>query len=166
NLTAEGTILGTFQYMAPEQLEGKEADERTDIFAFGVLLYEMVTGRKAFEGESQASLIAAIMGKDPPPMAPLSPPALERVVRTCLAKDPDDRWQSARDLAREIRWIGTGSQADGGMVRAAGAIGSRAGTTESRRGAAVWKGAAALLAAAVMVLAVVVVRRAPVEAQA
>src|SRR5438105_1708549 len=99
NLTAEGTILGTFQYMAPEQLEGKEADARTDIFAFGAVLYEIATGRKAFEGASQAALIASIMGSQPAPIStvqPMTPPALDRVVRTCLAKDPDERWQSAR----------------------------------------------------------------------
>src|SRR6058998_3127818 len=99
NLTQEGTILGTFQYMAPEQLEGKDADARTDIFAFGAVLYEMATARKAFSGTSQASLISSIMGSDPPPVStvsPMTPPAFDRVVRTCLAKDPDDRWQTAR----------------------------------------------------------------------
>ena len=114
-LTEVGTVLGTFQYMAPEQLEGKDADGRTDVFAFGAVLYEMVTGRKAFEGKSQASLISAIMGSEPPPLstvAPMAPPALERVVRSCLAKDPDDRWQSAHDVAAELRWISeAGSQA-------------------------------------------------------
>jgi Tol biopolymer transport system component len=106
-LTEAGTLLGTFQYMAPEQLEGKDADARTDIFALGSVIYEMVTGRRAFEGKSQASLIAAILDHDPPPMTalqPLSPPALDRVVRTCLAKDPDERWQSAHDVMAELRW--------------------------------------------------------------
>jgi serine/threonine protein kinase len=115
-LTAEGTIVGTFQYMAPEQLEGKEADARSDIFAFGAVLYEMVTGRKAFQGQSQASLISAIMKDDPAPISslvPLSPPALDRVVRQCLAKDPEDRWQTARDLVRELRWISQSSSAAG-----------------------------------------------------
>ena len=114
-LTEAGTILGTFQYMAPEQLEGRDADARTDVFAFGAVLYEMLAGRKAFEGKTQASLISAIMGSEPPPLsalAPLTPPALERVVRACLAKDPDDRWQSAHDVAAELRWISeAGSQA-------------------------------------------------------
>ena len=107
-LTQEGTILGTFQYMAPEQLEGLEADARTDIFAFGTVLYEMTTGKRAFEGKTKTSLIAAIVDRDPPPIStiqPLTPPAFERVVKTCLAKDPDDRWQSARDVANELRWI-------------------------------------------------------------
>src|SRR5207249_2304386 len=85
NLTQEGTILGTFQYMAPEQLEGREADARTDIFAFGAVLYEMATGKKAFSGTSQASLISSIMKEEPAPLSalqPMTPPALERVVRT------------------------------------------------------------------------------------
>jgi serine/threonine-protein kinase len=108
NLTQEGTILGTFQYMAPEQLEGREADARTDIFAFGCVLYEMATGRKAFSGASQASLISSIMTAEPPSIVsaqPTSPPALDHVVRTCLAKDPEDRWQSAADIDRELRWV-------------------------------------------------------------
>jgi len=106
-LTAEGTILGTFQYMSPEQLEGKEIDARSDIFAFGAMLYEMVTGRKAFQGSSHASLIASIMSADPPPVStiqPMASPALDRIVRRCLAKSPDDRWQSAGDLQSELEW--------------------------------------------------------------
>jgi serine/threonine protein kinase len=108
NLTAEGTILGTLQYMAPEQLEGKEADSRTDIFAFGAVVYEMATGKKAFEGKSQASLIGAIMQTDPPPMAelqPMTPSFLDRVVKKCLAKEPDERWQTATDLLTGLRWV-------------------------------------------------------------
>jgi eukaryotic-like serine/threonine-protein kinase len=107
-ITADGTILGTLQYMAPEQVEGKEADARTDIFAFGVVVYEMATGKKAFEGKSQASLMAKILETDPPSMsalAPMMPPALDHVVKRCLAKDPDDRWQSARDICEQLRWI-------------------------------------------------------------
>ena len=107
SLTQEGTILGTFQYMAPEQLEGRDADARTDIFAFGCVLYEMATGRKAFIGQSQASVISAIMGSHPPSIstiAPATPPAFDRVVSTCLAKDPDARWQSAGDAARQLEW--------------------------------------------------------------
>ena len=113
SLTGEGKILGTLQYMAPEQLEGKDADARTDIFAFGAILYEMTTGRKAFEGGSQASLIHAIMGVDPPAISslqPMSPRALDQIVKTCLAKDPDDRWQSAGDLGRQLKIIQGGSQ--------------------------------------------------------
>src|SRR5580693_5566035 len=107
-ITGEGTILGTLQYMAPEQVEAKEVDARTDIFAFGAVVYEMATGRKAFEGKSQASLMAKILETDPVPMAtlaPMTPPALDRIVKRCLAKDPDDRWQSARDICEQLRWI-------------------------------------------------------------
>jgi Tol biopolymer transport system component len=115
NLTQAGTILGTFQYMAPEQLEGREADARSDIFAFGAVVYEMATGRKAFAGTSQASLIAAILEHEPPPVSsvqPMTPPALDRVVKKCLAKDPEDRWQNAADLGSELKWIAeAGSQA-------------------------------------------------------
>jgi Tol biopolymer transport system component len=114
-LTAEGTIVGTFQYMAPEQLEGKEIDARADIWALGCVLYEMATGRRAFEGDSQASLIAAIMDREPQSITalkPMSPPALDHVVKRCLAKDPAERWQSARDVVHEFRWIAeVGSQA-------------------------------------------------------
>ena len=110
-LTSEGAILGTLQYMAPEQLEGKDADARTDIFAFGMTVYEMVTGKKAFEGKSQASLIAAIMHVDPPALStlqPITPPALDHVVKTCLTKDPDGRWQTAGDVGRHLKWITEG----------------------------------------------------------
>ena len=114
DLTAEGTILGTVQYMSPEQLEGRDADARTDIFAFGAVLYEMATGKKAFNGKSQASLIAAILSSEPTPIStiqPMIPASLERVVQTCLAKDPDDRWQTAHDVMLELKWIAGGSQA-------------------------------------------------------
>jgi len=109
-LTLKGTILGTLQYMAPEQLEGKEVDARADIFAFGDMLYEMLTGRKAFDGKSQASLIGAILDHQPPPVTtyqPVSPPILDDIVARCLAKDPDDRWQTARDLKRQLEWVST-----------------------------------------------------------
>ena len=115
SLTEEGVIVGTFRYMAPEQLEGKDTDSRTDIFALGVLLYEMVTGRNAFNGASRASIIAAIMSSEPVPISalqPLSPPALDRLVRNCLAKDPDQRWQTAHDVGLQLQWIrDAGSQA-------------------------------------------------------
>jgi len=123
NLTAEGTILGTLQYMAPEQLEGKEADGRTDIFAFGAVVYEMATGKKAFEGKSQASLIAAIMGQEPRPMAelqPMAPPVLDRVVRRCLEKDPDERWQTALDVMKELQWVVEGGAQPTEAVPSAG----------------------------------------------
>jgi Tol biopolymer transport system component/predicted Ser/Thr protein kinase len=113
-VTAQGTILGTLQYMAPEQLEGGEVDARTDIFAFGVVVYEMATGKKAFEGKSQASLIAKILETDPPPISslqPMTPPQLDRVVKKCLAKEPEKRWQAASDISDELKWIAeSGSQ--------------------------------------------------------
>jgi len=115
-LTEQGTIMGTFQYMSPEQLEGKEADARTDIFAFGTVLYEMATGRKAFAGKSRASMIAAILERDPEPLstvAPSTPPALDRLIRTCLAKDPDDRFQTAHDLKLHLQWVTEGGSAVG-----------------------------------------------------
>src|SRR5215471_6336926 len=107
-LTGEGTILGTLQYMAPEQLEGKEADPRTDIFSLGAVLYETVTGRRAFEAKSQASLIASILEHDPPSLSIVlrpTAPSLDRVLRKCLAKNPDDRWQTATDLRDELKWM-------------------------------------------------------------
>jgi serine/threonine protein kinase len=110
-ITGQRTIVGTLQYMSPEQVEGREADARTDIFAFGLLLYEMATGRRAFDGTSQASLIGAILLTHPPPMRSLSalvPPALEKLVQRCLAKDPDERWQSARDLLWHLDFLDAG----------------------------------------------------------
>ena len=115
SITGERSILGTLQYMAPEQLEAKEVDARTDIFAFGAVLYEMATGKKAFDGKSQASLIAKILETDPPPISsllPMTPPGLDRIVKSCLAKEPEERWQNAADLARELKWIAdAGAQA-------------------------------------------------------
>ena len=120
NLTAQGAILGTFQYMAPEQIEGLEADARTDVFAFGALLFEMLTGRTAFEGKTRAGLLGAILKDEPPPVSrvqPRAPASLNRIVTTCLAKDPDDRYQSARDLLHDLKWVASGS-ADGVEVPA------------------------------------------------
>ena len=111
-LTDQGHVVGTLQYMAPEQLEGRAVDARTDLFAFGALVHEMATGRKAFEATSQTALITAILSAEPPSISalqPLSPPALDRIVKKCLAKDPDQRWQTARDLADALRWIGQDS---------------------------------------------------------
>ncbi|HXV61501.1 MAG TPA: serine/threonine-protein kinase, partial [Vicinamibacteria bacterium] len=113
DLTREGTILGTVQYMAPEQLEGKEVDARTDIFAFGAVLYEMATGRKVFDASSRASLITAIMSAEPPSISsvqPTSPPLLDRLIQVCLAKDPNERVQTAHDVMLQLRWIAEGSQ--------------------------------------------------------
>jgi len=115
-LTERGTVLGTFQYMSPEQLEGNEADARSDIFAFGAVLYEMATGKKAFSGKSQASLIGSILRDDPPAIseiAPMTPPALSRVVKTCLAKDPEDRFQTAHDAKLQLQWIAEGGSQAG-----------------------------------------------------
>ncbi len=113
-LTGRGTILGTVPYMAPEQFDGLEADARTDIFALGAVLYEMVTGKAAFQGKSRSSLIAAIVAGRPAPISqlqPLTPPSLEHVVTKCMEKEPDERWQSAHDIAQELRWIAdAGSQ--------------------------------------------------------
>jgi len=121
-LTMPGMLIGTLQYMAPEQLEGGDADARTDIFALGVLLHEMVTGKKVFEGKSRVLLMSAIATSEPAPLSsaePATPPALEHVVRTCLAKDPADRWQTARDLLAELQAIAMG--ADEGFMAAAAA---------------------------------------------
>jgi serine/threonine protein kinase len=107
-ITREGSLLGTLQYMAPEQLEGREADARTDIFAFGAVLHEMATGEKTFSGATQASLIGSILRDEPRSISevvPLTPRALDRLVKICLAKDPDDRWQTARDVGLQLREI-------------------------------------------------------------
>jgi eukaryotic-like serine/threonine-protein kinase len=115
-LTAEGTVIGTYQYMSPEQIEGREADARSDIFSFGAVLYEMATGRRAFEGKSQVTVASAILEKDPEPISahqPLAPPALQHVVQGALMKDRDSRWQSAADIARQLRWISSGDSTSG-----------------------------------------------------
>ena len=115
-LTSRGTILGTFQYMSPEQLEGKDADARSDIFAFGCVLYEMLKGQKAFTGKSQASLIGSIMNTEPPPISsiqPMIPPALDRVVKGCLAKEPEHRWSTAHDVMLQLQWVAEGGSAAG-----------------------------------------------------
>src|SRR5262249_18524126 len=104
-VTTAGTVVGTVQYMSPEQIQGQHADSRSDLFAFGATLYEMLSGKKAFEGKSQISVVSAILEKDPEPLGklqPVTPPSLERIVSQCLAKDPEERWQSARDLASEL----------------------------------------------------------------
>jgi len=154
-LTAQGSIVGTLVYMAPEQLEGKESDARSDIFSFGSVVYEAITGRRAFEGKSQASVIAAILTTQPQPVSaiqPMTPPALDRVVSTCLAKDPDERWQSARDLSAELKWISEGGSQ-------AGLPAPVVARRRSRERLA-WAVAAALAVAAVA-LGVVALRRPP-----
>jgi Tol biopolymer transport system component/predicted Ser/Thr protein kinase len=154
-LTERGTVLGTFQYMAPEQLEGGEADARSDIFAFGAVLYEMTTGKKAFTGKTQASLAGSILRDDPTSVteiAPMMPPALNRVIKTCLAKDPEDRFQTAHDVKLQLQWI-----AEGGSQ--AGVPAPVAQRRKSRERLAWGVAAVAILAAAAMAYGFV--RRAP-----
>jgi eukaryotic-like serine/threonine-protein kinase len=147
--TAAGMIVGTFHYMAPEQVEGGEADGRTDIFALGLLLYEMATGKKAFSGKSPASLMGAILHSEPPSISssqPMTPPALDRLVKTCLAKDPADRFQTAHDVKLQLQWIAEGSSAAG--------VAAPVAARRKRRERFAWAlvPAAALAAAAVTVL--------------
>jgi Tol biopolymer transport system component len=130
DLTTPAAMIGAVQYMAPEQLEGIEADARTDIFAFGVIMHEMVTGKRAFVGKSQVLLISAIATSQPPSLSKIDPaasPALDHVVQVCLAKDPSDRWQTARDLLAELEWI-----AEGGARTAAAAAGRRSARPRGR----------------------------------
>ncbi|HEY2796868.1 MAG TPA: protein kinase [Thermoanaerobaculia bacterium] len=154
-LTTRGTILGTFQYMAPEQLEGGEAGPRSDIFSFGCVLYEMLTGQKAFSGKSQASLIGSIMNTDPAPISsiqPMIPASLDRIVKGCLAKEPEHRWSTAHDVMLQLQWI-----AEGGSL--AGVAAPVVARRKNREKLAWGLLAAALVAAAA--LAVGFVRRAP-----
>jgi serine/threonine protein kinase/Tol biopolymer transport system component len=146
NPTAEGMILGTLQYMAPEQVEGKvdEIDRRTDIFAFGAVVYEMLTGQKAFEGKTSASVMSKILQVDPPPMSslePMTPPALERVVRKCVAKEPERRWQTAIDLYDELRWIAEG----GSPTKSSAALTDRPSVSVGKRAAVLGLGALVLV---------------------
>ncbi len=157
-LTAEGAVLGTFPYMAPEQLAGREADARSDIFAFGATLYEMATGRRAFAGETAATVIGAVLHTEPPPLAtmqPLAPPLLDRLISRCLAKDPDDRWQTARDLTLELKWI---SEHDAALAA------DQPHQRNNKKPLAIASTALAVLAIAAAAVTVAYVRRAPAEA--
>ena len=152
-LTTEGTIVGTFQYMAPEQLEGLEADARTDIFAFGAVLYEMATGKRPFNGTSRTTLIAQIVGAEPVPvrtLQPLASPTLEHIIVKALAKDPDDRWQSAHDVAAELRWV-TDSQSQPGAPFTA--------VPRRRKREAAWLALTLFLAAAVVAMSILYLRQ-------
>jgi serine/threonine protein kinase len=154
-LTEKGVMLGTFQYMAPEQLEGTEADARTDIFALGAVIYEMATGKAAFSGNNRTSLITAILASEPPAMTsmqPLTPPALERVVKTCMAKDPDSRWQSAQDLKLQLEWVAEG----GSQAGVPAPVAARRRSREKIAWALV-----ALLTAAALTLGIGFLKRAP-----
>ncbi|MGC1451302.1 MAG: protein kinase, partial [Candidatus Sulfotelmatobacter sp.] len=145
-LTQQGMIVGTFQYMAPEVLQGQEADARSDIFSFGCVLYEMITGRRAFEGKSQLSVMSAILEKDPEPLGalqPTAPPALDYAVQTCLEKNPDNRFQTAHDLKLQLAWI----------AKAGSQTGAPAVVTGRRKGNALWIGGLAVLAIAAIVIA-------------
>jgi hypothetical protein len=124
-LTVEGTIVGTFQYMAPEQVQGREADARSDLFALGAVLYEMMTGKRAFAGKSQISVMSAILEKEPEPVSsvqPMASPALDHVIQRALAKDPNDRWHTARDFIQELKWSTEGAQFTSAAVPAASAV--------------------------------------------
>jgi Tol biopolymer transport system component len=154
-ITGEGTILGTLQYMAPEQVEAREVDARTDIFAFGAVVYEMATGRRAFEGKTSASVIGKIMESDPPPMTslqPMTPPELDRVVKKCLAKEPEKRWQAGSDLCDELKWIAE----EGAFRRKATTAPATPGNV--RRRWVILSGLACALAASIAALTVWILR--------
>ena len=154
-LTGAHTVVGTPQYMAPEQIEAREVDARTDIFAFGCVFYELLTGHRAFEGQSASSVMAAVLATKPRPieeLVPLTPPALERVVSRCLAKDPEDRWHTARDVAAELQWVAQG----GSKVGLPAVVSGRRRVRESLA----W-GACAIATVAAVGFAVAWVKRAP-----
>ena len=165
-ISGAGTIAGTLVYMAPEQLEGKPLDARADIWGLGCVLYEMASGRRPFSGESAASTIASILQQEPPLLAelvPLTPPALEHLVRTCIAKDPEQRWQSAADLARELRWLG-GSPSARSSAAGMAPVDNAGRPRRLARAALPWLG---LAAGALLALAgfVVAARRPPAVAR-
>ncbi len=156
--TQPGVVMGTPRYMSPEQARGLEVDARSDIFSLGVALYEMIAGKAPFTGATSSDVIAAILHTEPPPLAssqPAIPPALDRLVKSCLAKEPDERWQSARDLARELKWM-----AEGGSQTAATALPA----ARSKKRAWVWLAAATLVSAIAIGLAAWLLSRAPAPA--
>jgi serine/threonine protein kinase len=160
-ITGEGTILGTLQYMAPEQVEAKEVDARTDIFAFGAVVYEMATGKKAFEGKTSASVMAKILEAEPPSMAslqPMTPSQLDRVVKKCLAKEPEKRWQAASDVCDELKWIAEGGSQAG--------LAAPLATRRKSRERLAWSVAVAALVAALALGAFEYLQRTPQGAQA
>src|ERR1700686_1612527 len=147
-VTEQGTIVGTFQYMSPEQIEGKELDGRSDIFSLGAVLYEMLTGRRAFAGQSQLSVASALLEKDPEPigtMKPMTPTGLVHVVKKCLAKDRDERWQSSSDLKSELNWVGESGSQTGAPAFAV--------TKRSKRERVAWAAVAVSVVALLAVLA-------------
>jgi Tol biopolymer transport system component/predicted Ser/Thr protein kinase len=150
-VTVAGTVVGTMQYMSPEQIQGKEADARSDIFAFGAMLYEMLTSKRAFQGKSQLSVASAVLEKDPEPISavqPLTPPALEHLVRICLAKEPDQRFQSAHDLKLQLQWITAG----GSQVGAPPVVVSQRKSPQKIMAAAMLAGWVAAIAGAVLAM--------------
>ena len=158
-VTARGTVVGTFQYMAPEQLLGQEADARSDLFSLGAVLYEMFTAQRAFEGKNPVSVASAILEREPPPISsikPMAPPALDHVIARCLAKDPEERWQTARDVGLELKWISETASESGGTVPLA---------TRSRFGHWLGWGVAGMLALAAIGLAIGFVLRTPKPTQ-
>ena len=162
-LTAQGTVLGTFQYMSPEQAEGREADVRSDIFSLGAVLYEMLTGKRAFEGKTAASVMAAVLERDPAPassLQPATPAALDRTIKTCLAKDPDDRFQSIHDLKMQLKWI-----AEGGDAASSQALPAFVAREKGIRGKAAWI-VAGVLAVSLLSLAMWMMVRRPQAADA
>ncbi len=160
-LTTAGSIIGTIQYMAPEQIEGKEADARSDIFAFGAVLYEMVAGKRPFAGKSQISLASSILESDPEPVGklkPTTPPAFEHVVTTCLQKNPEERYQTAHDIKLELQWIA----ADKSSPAAAAPVTPAPSRSRERLG---WV-AAVVLGVVLGVVAGMFINRAPQSPQA
>ena len=157
-VTAEGTIIGTFQYMSPEQVEGKDLDGRSDIFSLGSVLYEMLTGQRAFSGKSQLSVASSILEKEPTPIStlkPLTPPILDHTIRRCLAKDPEERWQTARDLQMELKWIAEAGSRSG--------VPTLAVSHRKLRGRLAWSSVVVLMVGMLLLLFAIFRHRAPLS---